>query len=70
MKGMGEYGARIERGEIAEAAEGLYVVQSLTRDGIITPALPTMGGATYDVGDRVYYFLFDDGHGLILAAFE
>lgn len=65
-----EYGTNIERGQIVEAGEDGYKVASFTRNGITTPALSTIGGATYRVGDRVYFFVFDDGHGAILAAFE
>lgn len=64
-----QYGATIERGIIAEVSEGGYKVQSLTRDGITTPALPSISGAAYNAGDRVYFFVFDDGHGAILATF-
>ena len=63
------YGANIERGIIAEVCEGGYKVQSLTRDGIMTPAIPSVSGTAYKAGDCVYYFVFDDGHGAILAAF-
>lgn len=65
-----EYGASIERGQIAEVCAQGYKVASYTRNGIITPAIPAIGGTPYAVGDRVYYFLFDDGHGAILTAFE
>lgn len=65
-----EYGTTIERGQIVEADEDGYKVASFTRNGITTPALSTIGGTTYQVGDRVYFFVFDDGHGAILAAFE
>ena len=64
-----EYGATIERGVIAEACEDGYKIRSLTRDGIVTPALPSISGTAYRAGDRVYFFVFDDGHGAILAAF-
>jgi hypothetical protein len=40
-----------------------------TAYGIITPAIPSVSGAAYKAGDRVYFFVFDDGHGAILAAF-
>lgn len=85
-----DYGARIERGRIAEIQEGeetLYIVQSLTRDGILTLPIPALkisreahiiagDGSiqneyeTYAVGDCVYFFLFGDGQGMILAAFQ
>ena len=62
-------GTSIERGIIAEKYADGYKVQSLTRDGIVTPAIPSISGADYEVGDRVYYFVFDDGHGAIIAVF-
>ncbi|MDD3881888.1 MAG: hypothetical protein PHI27_06515 [Eubacteriales bacterium] len=62
------YGACIERGAVVSVADGLYIVRSLTRDGIITPAIPAISG-TYQADDTVYFFLFPDGHGAILAAF-
>lgn len=64
-----QYGATIERGIVAVACEDGCKVQSLTRDGITTPALPSVSGTAYKVGDRVYFFVFDDGHGAILAKF-
>ena len=67
---MTDYGASIERGEIAACGAGGYAVRSYTRDGLVTPPLPALGNAAYSEGDRVYFFVFDDGHGLILAAFE
>lgn len=66
---MNEFGANIERGVITEIGDDGYKVQSYTRDGVITPAIPSTSGATHKVGDRVYFFVFDDGHGAILAEF-
>lgn len=67
---MNHYGAQIERGHIESISEdGRYKVVSDSRNGITTPALPSIGGAAYDVGDDVYFFMFDDGHGAILAPF-
>lgn len=67
---MSNYGAIIERGIVEEACENGYKVKSYTRYGITTPAIPAASGAVYKAGDRVYFFVFDDGHGLILAAFR
>lgn len=63
------YGAIIERGIIAEVREDGYKVHSYSRSGITTPAIPSASGATFKVGDRVYFFVFEDGHGAIIAAF-
>jgi hypothetical protein len=59
--------AAIERGVVVSASEGGYRVQSYSRDGLITPAIPALTLDTYAQGDRVYFFLFDDGHGAILG---
>lgn len=32
-----EYGAPVERGEITKIEDNLYVVKSVTREGVITP---------------------------------
>ena len=62
-----EYGAVIERGEIIESENNLYVVRSLTRSGVITPPMRATDGTKYHIGDRVYFFMFDDGNGRIIA---
>jgi hypothetical protein len=59
--------AAIERGIVVSAPEGGYKVQSYSRDGLITPVIPALTQDTYASGDRVYFFLFDDGHGAILG---
>jgi hypothetical protein len=59
--------AAIERGSVVSAPEGGYKVQSYSRDGLITPAIPALSQDTYAQGDKVYFFLFDDGHGVILG---
>ena len=64
---MNTYGAIIERGIILSVEADGYRVQSFTRDGIATPPLPAIGEAEYAAGNRVYFFLFDDGHGAILG---
>lgn len=65
-----EYGATIERGKIKEVRSGMYIVASLDRDGIETPPIPRMtsGVEPYHVGDKVYFFLFGDGEGMILRS--
>lgn len=64
-----QFGTNIERGIIAEVCEQGYKVRSISRDGILTPEIPGISGATFSVGDRVYFFIFEDGHGAIIAAF-
>lgn len=69
-----EYGATIERGKIKEVRGSNYIVTSLERDGIETPPIPAMfhipaqkhNEQPYKVGDKVYFFLFSDGDGMIL----
>lgn len=60
-----KYGAVMERGVIVQADGELYTVASLERDGIETPPIPAVN-ETYNAGDRVFYFLFRDGTGMIL----
>lgn len=67
---MSEYGAPVERGIILEATGAGYKVQSLTRDGITSPDIPAIGTNTFSVGDKVFFFLFDDGGGGVLSAFD
>ncbi len=62
-----KYGAQIERGRIKKLADNGYEVESLERIGIVTPPIPTMGNKQYTVGDMVYFFLFDDGTGMIIC---
>ena len=60
--------AQIERGRITQAGGGLYKVSSYGRSGLTTPGLPPMDPqASYQVNDKVYFFMFDDGHGMILG---
>jgi len=64
-----EYGAPVERGEITKIENNLYVIKSMTREGVITPAMGTIDEKKYEIGDRVYFFMFNDGKGKILAGF-
>lgn len=61
------YGARIERGQVVGASDAQYAVKSVTREGIYTPPIPAIDNTAYTVGDMVYFFLFEDGTGAILA---
>lgn len=66
-------GAFIERGEIKAAGVNGYTIRSLDRLGIQAReirAIRTAGDTTYTVGDRVYFFLFRDGTGMILGGME
>ena len=67
MKHNDGYGARIERGEITrDHGKGIYTVKSITREGVYGYEMPYMGGDELKEGDRVYFFLFDDGNGAVL----
>ena len=62
-------GVTIERGRVSEVCDDGYRVSAYTQDGMTTPPIPAMNSAIYKPGDRVYFFVFDDGHGAILMAF-
>jgi len=64
------YGATIERGEIIGAEDTGYLIASFSRHGLTTPPLAAINQSTYAVGDKVYFFMFDDGKGAILMKFE
>ena len=84
MKNEHMYGAMIERGEITAILEEGYEVKSLSRPGVTTPPIPAQERIEkiivdaehnarieyreYAVGDRVYFFMFDDGKGMVIAA--
>jgi hypothetical protein len=60
-------GAFIERGIIKSVEEDGYVIASYDRNGILLPPLTGYDGATYNVGDKVYYFVCCDGKGKIIC---
>ena len=62
------YGAKIERGVIVQEVNGKYIVQSFDRHGLMTPPIETINAQQFNAGDRVYFFLFDDGSGKIIAS--
>ena len=62
------YGAVIERGIVQEANGDRYRVASLTRSGIVTPPIPSVRRRPHTVGEKVFFFLFEDGQGAIIAA--
>lgn len=63
-----DYGARIERGVITRQDDGRYIVKSYDRHGLVTPPIETINAQQFNAGDRVYFFLFDDGTGRIIAS--
>ena len=62
------YGAMIERGEILEVSGEGCSVKSYDRPGVVTPPLEDIHGSAHDVGERVCFFMFDDGSGKILTS--
>jgi hypothetical protein len=63
-------GARIERGKVIGAIEQKYIIQSLSRDGIITPPIPAINQEEFEGGEKVYFFFFQDGTGAVLGKIE
>lgn len=63
--------ARIERGIVLKKQGSLYTVKSYGRDGLVTPEIAALagGGEPYSAGEKVFFFLFDDGDGRILGRF-
>ena len=64
------WGAKIERGKIIaidEYERGVYRydVTSIDRPGVTAYGLPCQGGPFY-IGTKVFFFVFEDGKGLIL----
>lgn len=57
----------MERGVIEEVTAQGYSIRSDDRPGLLTPPLADAAGSTHDVGDRVVFFMFDDGFGRILS---
>lgn len=57
----------IERGRIKEVVEGGYMVESLDRSGIVSPAIIPINEKTYHQGDMVLFVLFADGTGKIIS---
>lgn len=64
---MERYGAAIERGRVMQITDEGVRIASFCREGIVTPPLPVFRDVTISVDDTVYFFLFEDGAGMILA---
>lgn len=65
---MEKCGAAICRGVIAGGnGEAGYEIRSLTEDGIVAWGIKDTDSRTYEKGEKVYFFLFEDGDGRILA---
>lgn len=56
----------IDRGRISEKNGALYRVASYTRDGVLSRWMEAVQGE-YAPEDKVYFFMFDDGRGMIVG---
>lgn len=71
-----KWGATIERGTLTEQQGEKFKVKSFDRDGIVSrplkpiPLPPELLPKPYAVGDKVYFAMFCDGGGCILAPME
>lgn len=64
----GTCGAVVCRGTVTGGdGESGYDVDSWTEAGIRAFGIRAMGEETYAPGERVYFFLFEDGDGMIIA---
>ena len=65
------WGARMERGCVDAADDSggiaLYTVSSYDRPGVTGYGLWALNEAEYEAGDQVYFVLFNDGTGFIVA---
>lgn len=64
---MEESGAKIERGIVTDKTSIGYVIKSIDRNGIITPAIAASGQELYTVGELVSFYLYNDGTGRIIC---
>lgn len=64
------YGATVERGRIAERRQTdtgfAYTVESFDRPGVVGYNMKKITLPDAAAGDTVFFFLFDDGTGMIL----
>ena len=61
-------GAVIERGKVMAVTAGGITVESWDRPGVTAGGLgKAVAGATFAVGDTVYFFLFEDGRGMVIG---
>lgn len=61
------YGAFVERGKVTAAEHNGYIVASSERPGVTTPPIKGINNENYSAGDRVFFFLFNDGDGRIIG---
>lgn len=62
-------GTMIHIGTIVNTDNGSYTVKSITESPMETPPMTAIDDAEYSAGDRVCYFLFDNGFGKIICAY-
>lgn len=62
------YGAQVERGQVLMVLEdGRAQIESFSRPGMTTPPLRAPAGLEPATDDIVYFLLYPDGRGMILA---
>ena len=69
------YGAFIERGNVIEKTvdthgKAWYVVESIDRPGVTSPKMQSYANLIADIGNKVCFFMFDDGTGSVLSILE
>ena len=64
--------APVERGIVTGVEnDGTYTVKSYGRDGLTVTGLPPLVSEdSYNVDDKVYFFVFNDGRGAIMGIFS
>lgn len=62
---MNEYGAKMERGRVTGINAKGAVIESIDRPGVVTPGLKRADGSVPSVGESVWFWMADDGSGLI-----
>lgn len=62
-------GAVIHIGKIKRVSDDGYIIASVTESPMETPPLKALIGE-YEVGDTVFYFLFENGFGAIIGNAE
>lgn len=63
-------GAEIHIGTVIKTDNGTYIIKSITEYPMETPAIKALDNQTYNAGDRVFYFLFDNGYGAVIGKAE
>lgn len=70
-----DYGARVEVGILKEKSGSGWRVESLSRPGVVTPPLAVWPhcverDTAFYAGEKVFFFLMEDGTGMVLNKAE